>query len=329
MKKILLLFSCFAFVNANAQYVTIPDANFVTYLQTIIPAAMNGNQMDTTHTLVTTTTQTINVSNSTITDLTGITYFKSLKYLDCSMLFLNVPLPILPAGLTHLNCNMTENIGAPAILPNSLSYLDCSQAQLTLDSLPRSLDTLKASFLFSQWTSVPPLPDSLKYLDIEGNYIAVNIPWFPPTLTCLNADNNKFTCFPTFPSSLVVVQIHGNMYDCLPNYILPAMTWDYYNTPLCGPGNANGCPAVTTGMKLNEIKTVSIYPNPASTVFFIEANATEKVDISMFDVNGNLVLNRFVEGKASVDVAALNEGVYSVTIKARNGLENKRLVILH
>jgi hypothetical protein len=50
MKKLILLFLVLVlkFAPAKAQWVTIPDPNFVTYLQTNYPSCMNGNQMDTT-----------------------------------------------------------------------------------------------------------------------------------------------------------------------------------------------------------------------------------------------------------------------------------------
>ncbi len=69
-------------VNTKAQYVTIPDANFVTWLQTNVPSAMTGNQMDTTNSVVT-SLDSVNVNNQNIADITGIQYFDSLKYFNC------------------------------------------------------------------------------------------------------------------------------------------------------------------------------------------------------------------------------------------------------
>jgi hypothetical protein len=49
MKKLILLFLVLVlkFAPAKAQWVTIPDATFVTKLQQLFPSCMNGNQMDT------------------------------------------------------------------------------------------------------------------------------------------------------------------------------------------------------------------------------------------------------------------------------------------
>ena len=45
---IALIFFLFLNTYVKAQWVTIPDANFVAYLQQNFPACMNGNLMDTT-----------------------------------------------------------------------------------------------------------------------------------------------------------------------------------------------------------------------------------------------------------------------------------------
>src|SRR5690349_19276230 len=79
MKSILTtFFLAFALcISAQAQFVTIPDANFVTYLQTNFPTCMSGNQMDTTCSALI-AFQNMDVSNKGIADLTGIQYFDDL-----------------------------------------------------------------------------------------------------------------------------------------------------------------------------------------------------------------------------------------------------------
>ena len=79
MKKILplLFFICLKVVTTNAQWVTIPDANFVTKLTQLYPSCMNGNQMDTTCSGIVNTNQLI-VNNLNISNLAGIQYFENL-----------------------------------------------------------------------------------------------------------------------------------------------------------------------------------------------------------------------------------------------------------
>src|ERR1043165_3300734 len=95
----------------KAQYVTIPDNNFATWLQgnPTLSACMNGNQLDTTCSAVL-TKKTINCSNKGIADLTGLQYFKNLDTLIC---YANemISLPPLPSTLVYLNtgnCRLTS-----------------------------------------------------------------------------------------------------------------------------------------------------------------------------------------------------------------------------
>ena len=71
-----------------------------------------------------------------------------------------------------------------------------------------------------------------------------------------------------------------------------------------------------------------IYPNPTSGQFFIETNTNEKLSIDLYDLNGRNVFSASVNDKSNIDVSALNEGVYTLTIKTANSVTNKKLVIL-
>ena len=114
MKKLLILSICFlSLINiAEAQYVNIPDSNFRSYLITQIPACFNGaGQMDTTCSGVL-NADSIFCSHASIKDLTGIQYFKSLSYLNCSndsLAFLDT----LPNGLKTLNCSFNSLTSLP------------------------------------------------------------------------------------------------------------------------------------------------------------------------------------------------------------------------
>src|SRR5688572_28086208 len=125
---------------AQAQYVTIPDANFVIWLENHgYGDCLSGNQLDTTCPMVVTTTK-INCGLYWIGDLTGIQYFDNLDSLICDENFL-VTLPSLPNTLSHLDCNDNDLISLPA-LPDSMIYLNCTQNELTiLPSLPPMLLT--------------------------------------------------------------------------------------------------------------------------------------------------------------------------------------------
>jgi Leucine-rich repeat (LRR) protein len=326
MKKIITLCVIVFCLHTKAQtWVTIPDANFASYLQSIIPSAMSGNQMNTSSTLVTTTTHAINVYNKNITDLNGIQYFSSLTSLDCSYNSL-VNLPALPNSLTILSCYNNSLLNLPA-LPNSLTSLSCMSNSLTsLPNLPNSLNRL-----YCEWnsiTSLPVLPNTLQYLNCQSNSLT-NLPVLPNTLNLLICDSNKITCFPVFPNSINIASftIDPNPYTCLPNYI-SAMNSTDLAKPLCTIGDGSGCTVAGIEEITNSTIQASIYPNPTSNNFTIELNTANKQTLQIFDVNGKVVLNQTLNGKTNVDCSTLSEGVYNISLISNEGIVNKRLVIV-
>jgi hypothetical protein len=84
MKKLILLFLVLVlkFAPAKAQWVTIPDANFVTWLNTNYPSCMNGNQMDTTCAGIVNATS-LNINYTFISNLFGLQFFDNLTSLNC------------------------------------------------------------------------------------------------------------------------------------------------------------------------------------------------------------------------------------------------------
>ena len=235
MKKLYFLLILFHFLfKANAQWVTIPDSNFVAFLQQEYPQCMNGNQMDTTCSAIVYATH-INCSNMNISDLTGIQYFDSLEYLSCSGNQLTTlpplpdglkdlecelnqltVLPNLPDSLTFVNCNYNQLTTLPA-LPNSLVHLLCHHNQLTsLPQLPSSLHSLFAKN--NQLTSMPLVsyPSSLYDIDVSNNLISGVILDIPDDLVGFYCSNNQITSIFSLNSSLYILECSNNQITSLP-----------------------------------------------------------------------------------------------------------------
>jgi hypothetical protein len=92
--------------------------------------------------------------------------------------------------------------------------------------------------------------------------------------------------------------------------------------------SSSACTVVTEMENISLNKNISIYPNPTSDQFFIDANTTDKLIVDLFDLNGRHVFSAIVNNKSNIDVKNLNEGVYSLTIKTTNRIINKKLVIV-
>jgi hypothetical protein len=88
---LLVTFNLVGISNAKAQFVTIPDPNFRTWLIQQYPSCFNASQqMDTTCSEIV-NEDTVIVSNLGIQNLTGIQYFDSLITLKCYYNFLTSP----------------------------------------------------------------------------------------------------------------------------------------------------------------------------------------------------------------------------------------------
>jgi sugar lactone lactonase YvrE len=73
---------------------------------------------------------------------------------------------------------------------------------------------------------------------------------------------------------------------------------------------------------------INIYPNPAQNNFTIETTDADKQTISLFDVNGKLVLQQAINGKTNIDVSNLSNGVYNACIINTGSTTNKRLLVV-
>ncbi|MCD6020003.1 MAG: hypothetical protein K0S53_3124 [Bacteroidetes bacterium] len=216
MKKIAILFIfLISAPNVKAQFVTVPDANFVTWLQTIYPLCMNGNQIDTTCPNIINATA-INITNLNLSDLTGIKYFKNLQVLNCQNNQIT-NLTSLPNSITHLLCSGNQSLTA-INLPSSLYKLECMWCQLTsLPSLPSSLRILNCGD--NQLTSLPLLPILLESLGCRGNQITT-LPNLPNSLISLGCEINQLSSLPPLPNNLEVLDCYDNQITSLP--MLPA-----------------------------------------------------------------------------------------------------------
>ncbi len=209
-----VLGSCFY---SKAQWVSIPDTNFGTWLDTSgYSQCIQGNntvgwQMDTTCNAVLNET-VLNCNDAEISDLTGIQYFDNLYTLSCMGNYLS-SLPSLPDSLTALNCH-SNNLTALPVLPTSLITLDCSYNQLTaLPTLPNTLTQLYC--LHNQLSVLPTLPTSLSILHCYENQL-VSLPALPNSLTSLNCPSNQLNSLPPLPSSLYLLNCWGNQLITLP-----------------------------------------------------------------------------------------------------------------
>ncbi|HXD91577.1 MAG TPA: leucine-rich repeat domain-containing protein [Bacteroidia bacterium] len=230
MKKLLTLLTLAFCLTTNAQtWVVIPDVNFVAYLQTLVPGAMQHDSLNTSSTLVTTSTHTINVRAQNISDLTGAQYFTSLTYLDCSVNNIT-SLPAMPSTLKTLWCSNNLITSLPT-LPNALNYLYCDTNSISnITTLPTALRVLTCGF--NQLTSLPNFPNSLQAIYCCANGIT-SLPALPSVMYYLNCTGNTLASLPAIiPSGMTYLYLGNNQLTSLPTSLPNAITnfsCDYNN----------------------------------------------------------------------------------------------------
>ncbi len=327
-----LLIAMFMIINVAAKAqnsVTIPDANFVAYLQANYAICMNGNLMDTTCTSIT-STPLLNVSFQNISDLTGLQYFTGLTDLNCGVNQLT-SLPSLPANIQSLNCYGNQLPSLPS-LPANLINLICYDNQLTsLPNLPANLQTL---YCFNnQLTSLPSLPANLQYLVCSSNQLTSlpslpanlrelhcpsnqlpSLPSLPANLYALYCDSNNIACFPIFPISLNdsagYFSIAGNPFTCLPNYV-SAMDANTLAYPLCVNGdtmnNNAGCASA------EGIVGYTYRDNNSDCIKNIGDSTINNFPLNLYDSNNNLLAQTYSIQNGIYNFAAAS-GTYTVKI---------------
>lgn len=237
MRKFLLLvlISLFTF-SVQAQYVTIPDPGFVSWLTFNYPNCMNGNQMDTTcaDILSPSTAGYVTISGYTIHDLEGIQYFDAMSTLICSnnsldsipylpqnLIRLTVPnndlatLPNLPASLTSLDIRQNNLTSLPALPPNLDLYYGGSNPNLPLPVFPTTITELDISD--NNLSSFPAFWSGIENLSIGGNPNA-SIPVLPSTVLYLTINDQGLTQLPPLPAGLIDLEAQFNDFTVLNNF---------------------------------------------------------------------------------------------------------------
>lgn len=248
IKTLILILALACYHETKAQFVNIPDANFVTWLTTNYPACMSGNLMDTTCGAIVSANIVV-VANLQIADLTGIRYFDGLDTLYCGANNLT-SLPSLPSDLKFLSCASNPLLNLPT-LPGSLEALLCTNCQLT---------------------TFPALPSNLKKILCDNNNLTT-LPVLPSTLTTLFCNDNSLLSLPSLPSGLINFDCRNNNLTTLP--VLPSGITQLF----CSNNNLNFIPNFPDSLKKlfcanNSLTSLPVFPPLLNEIFCYNNNLT-------------------------------------------------------
>lgn len=202
------------------------------------------------------------------------------------------------------------------------------------------VDTLVPSVAGGIFTGIG-LTDSLFYADTAG------LGTFTITYTL-------YTCYSSSQTVVVggfpLVDLGNDTTACV-NYTInagnPGATYNWStgattqtinvtstNTYSVEVTNAAGCSSSDTlvvtidpCLSVNELTNTlfEMYPNPANTNFTIVSPYTGS--IRMIGLNGQEVLNSALNGKLTIDLNSVANGVYNVIVTTENGTSSKRLIV--
>jgi hypothetical protein len=76
--------------------------------------------------------------------------------------------------------------------------------------------------------------------------------------------------------------------------------------------------------------SVSIAPNPATNYIKVKAEGVESATIKMYDVLGNVILTKSINGSKTIDVSEFRNGIYFVIIEAKGAKTvNRKVIVRH
>lgn len=76
----------------------------------------------------------------------------------------------------------------------------------------------------------------------------------------------------------------------------------------------------------NTLESFVVYPNPTSDILFLKSNDMEIQKVSIFDINGRLVLSMNDNTIQAVDVSKLSPGMYFIQMRSSTRLHTHKFI---
>ncbi|MBA2611811.1 MAG: T9SS type A sorting domain-containing protein [Bacteroidetes bacterium] len=253
----------------------------------------------------------------------------------------NGPLAGLKMGAYHF-ARPDLNPSLAGAVSEANYFLSVAQPYITTCQLPPSLD-LEGSYLQSNFTSAQLTAWVQTWMNTVQTATGIKPVLYigASTANYLNSSVNTYSLWTdylsgsstTAPPNIGVWNTWTfNQYSWTATVpgISGAMDVNVFNGNAAAFNNFMGC--ITTGnmeqARLNN--SFNVYPNPASTEFHIDYSGINgQANVNVYDISGKLLMSHEMIGKTIINTSNLSEGVYNVSIKNREGVVNKRLIVTH
>jgi Leucine-rich repeat (LRR) protein len=334
-KLVLFFTTLFLSVNVYSQSIFFPDPHLKTVLVANLLINTNGDgEIQKTEALA--FSGSLDVSSSSIYDMSGMEYFKGLNSLNCS----NNKIKILDLSsninLVRLDCSNNKismlNVGNCA----DLLSIDCKNNNLS------DID-LSSNFLLNilscQDNNLSDLDlvinINLRQLDCSNNHISNLNVSNNTNLFALNCSNNQLSELNVSNNNNINIisssfDATNNNLNCIQvdNAFYSTQNWSSQIDP--SAYFSNNCIALS-GQYVNaeSIDELLAYPNPVGEVLTIELEKTHfNVTMEIYNTFGRLVMVQDFKELIRTDINLnLNTGVYMVTLRSDEGMEKSTRII--
>jgi Leucine-rich repeat (LRR) protein len=267
----------------------------------------------------------LDVSNSTIYDMTGIEYFTNMTSLNCSGNDLEEIYLAENTGLMRLDCNDNKLFELDVTNLTELMLLDCNTNSISNLNLNANTALIR---LMAQNNQLEGLDlsanlalqkldcsnNNLVYLDVSANNALKSINCSSNSLSELNLANHNNVNIPAGSidatgNNLNCVQVDDQSYSSLNwNHRIDASA--YYS---------NNC----TALPLKEIaqNDFTFFPNPATDVVTVYLGGVfERISVEVVNTSGAVVIkNSYVNSKSvNIDLDVI-PGIYLIAVNTGNG----------
>ena len=321
---LLLVAVLFTAFNSQAQNVHFPDIHLKTVLVANTQLNTNGDgEIQKSEAL--SFTGSINVSNSTISDMTGIEYLVRMTSLNCSN-----------NGLMHLELSSNVSLMRLDCSNNKLNDLDLTNNTELLsldirDNLLHSIDLTANTMLirlFAQNNQLQVLDlnynTDLEKLDCSGNELTILDLSDNSKLTTVDCSNNQLTALNLANNNNT--NINAGSVNATNNDLNCVKVDDKSFSDLNWTGSidasafySNSCNTVavstTTSTYLN------VFPNPAVDVITVNFGGEyENVSVEIYNLSGGKVYSNSFRNKSSVNLDLdFTAGIYMVAVNTGEG----------
>ena len=82
-----------------------------------------------------------------------------------------------------------------------------------------------------------------------------------------------------------------------------------------------------TSIEENPLTTIEIFPNPVGHDLYIDLQCSGTVTMEIRDLSGKMLIAKKIENNTSVDVSALANGIYLVSLSNQDTVQKKVRIV--